>query len=129
MLNASTGNACNAASPLIGTKLRAWAVSKGLTTEDEYAYRSCHDVTIGNENLTRKQVDTLYKFAVLIERYLMNRGGILKDEARSGALYHAAFSCADWAARLSARIIFAVGRSYFQRSDTIPPPQSQGVAP
>src|SRR5439155_12001526 len=33
----------NAASPLIGTKLRAWAVSKGLTTEDEYAYRSCHD--------------------------------------------------------------------------------------
>jgi radical SAM family protein len=105
----------NAATALIGTKLRAWAVSKGLATEDEYAYRSCHEATIGNENLTREQVSSLYSFAMFFERYLMNRGGVLKDEGRPG-LYHAAFRCADGGARLAARAIFALGRLRFGRS-------------
>jgi len=118
----------NAASPLIGTKLRAWAVSKGLATEDDYAYRNCHEATTGNENLTREQVASLYKFAVFFERFLMNRGGILKDATRTGLLYRNARAFADWAAGLVSRTVFAICRSLFERSYSMPaPPQGQGA--
>jgi anaerobic magnesium-protoporphyrin IX monomethyl ester cyclase len=118
----------NAASPLIGTKLRAWAVSKGLVTEDEYAYRNCHEATIGNENLTKEQVASLYKFSVFFERYLMNRGGILKDATRTGVWYRTARICADRVASMSARAIFAIGRNRFERASTVAaPPQGQGA--
>jgi anaerobic magnesium-protoporphyrin IX monomethyl ester cyclase len=105
-----------AASPLIGTKLRDWAVAQGLTSEDEYAYKSSHEAMIGNENLTRNQIERLHRFAMFFERYLINRGGILKDEKRRGLLYHGARSIADFVAELSAKTIFTIGRSHFQRA-------------
>lgn len=118
----------NAATPLIGTKLRAWAVAQGLATDDDYTYRHCHEATIGNENLTKEQISALYRFALFFERYLMNRKGILKDETRRGALYRAAKSCADSSSELFARALFAVGRTYFERNFTAsPPPQRQGA--
>ena len=105
----------NAASPLIGTKLREWAVSKGLTSDSDYSYRTSHEAMIGNENLSRDQVAALHKFATFFERYLMNRGGILKDENRDGWIYGSARSAANWFFTLAARTIFAAGRTRFTR--------------
>ncbi len=105
-----------AASPLIGPKLREWAVARGEATEDEYAYKSSHEAMMGNEHLTKHQIDALHRFAMFFERYLINRGGLLKDENRKGVLYNCARVLADFTADVSAKIIFAIGRSHFQRS-------------
>ncbi len=105
-----------AASPLIGTKLRDWAVARGLTTHDEYSYNSSHEAMIGNENLTKGQVAALLRFAQIFERYLINRAGILKDDNRKGALYIGAKKLADFASTVSARTLFIIGRSRFQRA-------------
>ncbi len=104
-----------AASPFIGTKLRDWAISQGLTSEDEYAYINSHEVTIGNENLTKSQIETLHRFAKFFERYLINRGGILKDDNRKGFLYGGTRSVTNLLTDFSARMIFTLGRSYFER--------------
>jgi len=106
----------NAASPLIGTKLRDWAVAQGFTTHDEYSYNSSHEAMMGNENLTKGQVAALLRFAQTFERYIINRGGILKDDNRKGLLYMGAKRMADAASYLSARTLFAVGRNRFQRA-------------
>jgi hypothetical protein len=105
-----------AASPFIGTPLREWAVAQGLTSEDEYAYINSHQVTIGNENLTQEQVAALHRFAKFLERYLLNRGGILKDANRTGLLYSGARLLADGVADLTARAIFALRRHHFLRA-------------
>jgi len=102
-----------AATPFIGTKLRRWAVDRGLATEDEYAYVSSHEATVGNENLTKQQVDALHRFAKLFERFLLNRGGILKDENRRDAVYATARSAANFLSAVSARTLFAIGRARF----------------
>ncbi len=114
----------NAASPLIGTKLREWAVSRGLTAEDEYAYRSSHETMIGNENLTKDQIASLHRFAVFFERYLINRGGILKDDNRKGLLYGGARRLANLAADLSAKTLFTAGRHWFELAYAASAPQS-----
>ncbi len=106
----------NAASPLIGTKLREWAVSRGLTVEDEYAYVSSHETMIGNENLTKDRIASLHRFAVFFERYLINRAGILKDDNRKGLLYGGARRLANLAADLSAKTLFTVGRHWFEHA-------------
>jgi len=112
-----------AASPLVGTKLRDWAVAKGLTTDHEYSYRSSHEAMIGNENLTMHHVQRLHRFAVFFERYLINRGGIFKDENRDGLFYNGARLVADLVARLSALTVFGIGRTYFEHecAGTAPP--------
>jgi radical SAM superfamily enzyme YgiQ (UPF0313 family) len=105
-----------AASPLIGTKLRDWAVAQGLTTHDEYSYNSSHEAMIGNENLTKGQVAALLRFAQVFERYLINRAGILKDDNRRSALYTGAKRMADFVSAVSARTLFVIGRNRFQRA-------------
>jgi len=105
-----------AASPMIGTKLRNWAVANGLTPDDAYSYRSSHEAMMGNENLSKAQVETLHRFALFLERYLLNRGGILKDDARAGAMYGAARTAVNIGATVCARVIFAIGRARFQRA-------------
>ncbi len=105
-----------AASPFIGTKLRAWAIAEGLTPEDEYAYINSHQAMMGNENLTKGQIAVLLRFAQFFERYLINRGGILKDANRGELPYSVARSLADTTAHLAARTVFTVGRSYLQRA-------------
>jgi radical SAM superfamily enzyme YgiQ (UPF0313 family) len=106
----------NAASPLIGTKLRDWAVSKGLATHDEYSYVSSHEAMIGNENLSKAQVAALLRFAQTFERYIINRGGILKDDNRKEPLYAGAKRLADFASEWSAKALFAIGRNRFERA-------------
>jgi hypothetical protein len=106
----------NAASPMIGTKLRDWAVSSGLTPDNEYSYRSSHEAMMGNENLTKNEVQALHRFAFFLEKYLLNRGGVLKDETRRGLIYGTAKKAADFTADTSARLIFALGRVRFQRA-------------
>ena len=105
----------NSATPMIGTKLREWALSKGLTTDDEYSYLNCHEVTSGNEDLSRRQVATLLGFAKVFERYIINRGGVLKDDNRKDLLYSGAKRLADFAAQLSGRTIYTVGRYRLER--------------
>ncbi len=106
----------NAASPMIGTKLRDWAVAQGLATHDEYSYNSSHEAMIGNENLTKGQVAALLRFAQVFERYLINRAGILKDDNRRGVLYNGAKRMADFVSAASARTLFAIGRRRFERA-------------
>jgi radical SAM superfamily enzyme YgiQ (UPF0313 family) len=105
-----------AASPFIGTKLRDWAIARGLTSEDEYAYINSHEAMIGNEHLTQHQVAALLRFAKVFERYLINRNGILKDDNRQDLFYSGARSVADALADVSARTLFALGRKHFQRA-------------
>lgn len=105
-----------AASPFIGTKLREWAVGRGLATEDEYAYVNSHEAMMGNENLSRRQIEALLRFAQFFERYLINRGGVLKDGNRSDPVYRVLRSCADMVSSVAARVIFAVGRGRFERA-------------
>jgi radical SAM superfamily enzyme YgiQ (UPF0313 family) len=117
-----------AASPMVGTKLREWAVSRGLTSDNEYAYRSSHEAMIGNENLTKEQIRRLHRFALFFQRYLINRGGVLKDENRKGLFYSALRSMADFTAEMSANMVFAVGRTHFERAYALTlPPAGQGA--
>lgn len=104
-----------AATPFIGTKLREWSVAQGLVTEDEYAYINSHTATVGNENLSKHQIETLHRFAKFIERYLLNRGGILKDDNRNGFVYSAARGAADATAKIFAATFFKISRLHFER--------------
>jgi uncharacterized radical SAM superfamily protein len=104
-----------AASPFIGTKLRAWAVERGLTPEDKYAYVSSHEVQMGNGTLTATQVQALLAFAKFFQRGL-NRGGILKDHRTPGRARRAATGAADAASRIAARTCFALGRLRLERA-------------
>ncbi len=101
---------------MVGTKLRDWAISSGLTIDDQYSYRSSHEAMIGNENLSKAQVEALHRFALFLQRYLINRGGILKDDNRRGLLYGTARAAANFSADLCAKAIFAIGRMKFERS-------------
>ena len=112
----------NAASPLMGTPLRTWALSRGLATDEEYSYRTSHEATMGNENLTKDQVAALQKFALFFERYLMNRGGVFKDERRKDWLYRLAHATADSVALFVARTVYAIGATYFVRAYALPAP-------
>ncbi len=104
-----------AASPFIGTQLREWAFSRGLVTEDEYAYVSSHEVTMGNENLSKEQVQSFLHFAQFLQKYLINRKGILKADNRPGWIYQVAKSQADIVSEHVARAIFALGKRHFTR--------------
>jgi anaerobic magnesium-protoporphyrin IX monomethyl ester cyclase len=106
----------NSATPMIGTKLREWALSKGLATDDEYSYVNCHEVVAGNENLSMSQIAKLLAFAKIFETYIINRGGVLKDDNRRNPLYGGAKRLADFAAELSGRTIYAVGRPRLERA-------------
>jgi hypothetical protein len=110
----------NAASPMIGTKLRDWAVARNLTPDNQYSYRSSHEAMMGNENLSKAQVQALHRFAFFLEKYLMNRGGFLKDESRNDLIYGVARAGADFAASACAKVIFAIGCVRFRALPAAP---------
>ena len=103
-----------AASPFIGTKLREWAVTQGLTTEDEYAYVNSHEVWIGNENLSKAQVKALFHFARLLQTCLLNRKGVLKSD-RPSRPYRLAKAVADQTSGWLARAAFRFGSPWLER--------------
>ena len=102
-----------AASPFIGTKLREWAVERGLIADDAYAYVNSHEVVVGNENLSVEELKPLYRFARLVQNSV-NRKGILKDGSRQGRVYGSARTLADAASARFARALFRAGRRHFQ---------------
>lgn len=104
-----------AASPFIGTKLRDWALERGLTEPDEYAYVNSHMVLMGNGNLSKDQVKTLLDFAQFFENFVINRKGILKDDANTSPIYRAVKAIADFVSRFGAQIIYAFGKAYMER--------------
>ncbi|MDQ3685329.1 MAG: radical SAM protein [Acidobacteriota bacterium] len=116
-----------AASPFIGTKLRDWAVGQGFVQEDEYAYINSHEAIIGNENLSKEQVHSLHRFAQLMQNYLLNRKGILKDDHKRLPLYRAAKSVTDVMSDGAARALFTCAKLWFQRGH-VPPPPAERVA-
>lgn len=105
-----------AASPFIGTKLRDWAIDQGFVTEDEYAYISSHEVMIGNEHLSKEQIQALLWFAKFIGNYLINRKGILKDDSQLNGLYKTAKFIADQTSKRTAQLLFMAGQVYFKAS-------------
>lgn len=111
-----------AASPIVGTKLRAWAVGQGLVTESEYAYRSSHETMMGNEVFTAAEVARLHRFAQFLQNHLVNRHGILKNARSTSPLYRAAKRVADVAAGAAARLAFVVGREVLRRRVGRPEP-------
>lgn len=109
-----------AASPFIGTKLREWAIAQGLVVDDEFAYINSHEVMIGNENLSKEQVRSLYHFAQFLQNYLINRKGILKSESRRFVPYRVAKSIADLACDGAARSLFTLANLWFHRASMRP---------
>lgn len=103
-----------AATPFIGTKLRVWAIKQGLTHDDDYAYINSHEATVGNENLTKAEVESLYRFALWTEK-LLNRAGILKDQRRKDLLYTLGRALADWASETAAKGVYSFTCVYFKR--------------
>lgn len=103
-----------AASPFIGTRLRGWALEQGLIGSDEYAYVNSHEAMIGNENLSKREIALLLGFAKFFERFVINRGGIFKDDRRGG-VYAVGRECADALTQAVGRAAFAIGRAGLRR--------------
>jgi magnesium-protoporphyrin IX monomethyl ester (oxidative) cyclase len=104
-----------AASPFIGTKLRAWAISHGFAAEDEYSYINSHEVWMGNDHLSKRQVKALYHFAKFFQTYLLNRKGILKQPGKS-LLYRVPKWFVDRACDVLAFATFRCGSIWFERA-------------
>lgn len=104
-----------AASPLLGTKLRDWSISHGLVPEDQQDYINSYRVMMGNENLSKDQVNGLLRFAQFIGTNLINRRGILKDMHASRQGYRVGRQVADGLTYYTAQAIYTVGRWYFAR--------------
>ena len=104
-----------AAHPLTGTKLRTWAISRGLIAKEGYNYISAHNVVMGNDNLSKKQIARLLKFAKFLQNNVLNRRGILKNSSRKDFVYRALKSAADHASFMVAKSIFKVGKISLER--------------
>jgi len=109
-----------AATPFIGTKLRDWAVEQGLATEDEYAYVNSHVAAMGNETLSREQVESLHRFAHVLQEYFINRKGIFKEGGHAGTLSQAAKVISDAASYHGARGFYTLAKWHFQRTIKTP---------
>lgn len=104
-----------AASPLIGTELRKWAISQQLIDEDNYAYINSHEVMMGNENLSKEQIQSLFHLARFIQNYLINRKGILKDDNHNGLAYKSMKYLADLISHHLAQAVFTFGKRRFKK--------------
>lgn len=83
------------ATPFVGTRMHDWAVEQGFVASDHYQIISAHEGSIGNENLSPAQVHRLHRFAQILQRNLINRRGILKNELRRDPVYRIAKGALD----------------------------------
>ncbi len=97
------------ATPFIGTRLHDWAADLGLIAPDHYRIVSSHEGSIGNEHLSARQVHRLHRFAQVLQRNVMNRRGVLKNERRHDLPYRCAHSVADAVSSLAGRLLFLAG--------------------
>jgi hypothetical protein len=112
------------ATPFIGTPMHDWAVKQGFISPDFYQIRNAHSMSPGNENLEPHDIERLHKFARFLQDYLLNRGGMLKNERRSGAAYRSAKWIADALSHRAATVAVKIGRRHFNRTVT-PKPQAR----
>jgi anaerobic magnesium-protoporphyrin IX monomethyl ester cyclase len=103
------------ATPFIGTKLHQWAVGYGFVAQEHYKIISSHEGSIGNERLSAAQIHRLHRFAQFLQRNMINRRGILKNEGRTNPVYRVVKAIADAGTRLSARAWLLAGDVYFRR--------------
>jgi anaerobic magnesium-protoporphyrin IX monomethyl ester cyclase len=106
------------ATPFIGTKLYDWAVVNGKIEQGVYKIISSHEGSMGNENLTAPEVHRLHRFAQILQRNLINRRGVLKNEQRNDLPYRIARGVANVLADLGAHAWFWAGSMFFRT--TIP---------
>jgi anaerobic magnesium-protoporphyrin IX monomethyl ester cyclase len=104
-----------AASPFIGTKLRDWALERGLTSPDKYAYVNSHGVQMGNGTLSEREIQALLRFAQFFQRKLINRGGVLKDHRAPGRGRRLATVLADRTSHLTAQALYSLGSRRLRR--------------
>jgi anaerobic magnesium-protoporphyrin IX monomethyl ester cyclase len=97
------------ATPFIGTRLHDWAVEQGLVGREHYQIISSHEGSIGNENLSPRQVHLMHRFAQILQRDLINRRGVLKNENRRDPLYRSAKGVTDAVFDVASRLFFAAG--------------------
>jgi radical SAM superfamily enzyme YgiQ (UPF0313 family) len=105
-----------AASPFIGTEFRQWALDNALITEEDCSYINSHSVYMGNENLSKAQIEKLFSLAKFIQNYLINRKGILKDDTRQGILYQGAKAAADILFDLIGKVLFHTRKYQLEKS-------------
>jgi anaerobic magnesium-protoporphyrin IX monomethyl ester cyclase len=112
------------ATPFIGTPMHAWAVKQGAITPDFYRILNAHSSSPGNEHLRPADIERLHRFAVLLQNYVLNRKGILKNERRRSIGYRALARAADGASHAAAWLLVKAGRVYFTRTvrELAPPP-------
>ena len=97
------------ATPFIGTRLHDWAVEQGFIAGDHYQILSANEGSLGNENLTPAQVHRLHRFAQILQRNLINRRGILKNDLRRDRLYVTAKHALDAALEPVKFVFFRAG--------------------
>jgi hypothetical protein len=117
------------ATPFIGTRLHDWAVGHGFVAPDHYRIVSSHEGSMGNENLTPRQVHELHRFAQFLQRNLINRRGILKNENRHDPAYVTLKRIADGVCWVGARAAFALGQRYFRHRIKPAAPAAPAVSP
>lgn len=103
------------ATPFIGTKLHRWAAGHGFIAEDHYQIVSSHEGSIGNENLSAAQIHSLHRFAQFLQRNLINRRGVLKDESRRDLWYRAVRRGVDQLCWAAAACCLGAARLYYGR--------------
>ncbi len=101
-----------AASPLTGTKLRDWAISKEFIEDIDYDYINAHQVVMGNDKLSKNDIRRFLQFAKFIQNNIINRRGILKDSEGRGIVYKGLKKVADTASSIVGTIIFKAGKIY-----------------
>ncbi len=97
------------ATPFIGTRLHDWAVEQGLVGKDHYHIISSHEGSIGNENLTPRQVHLMHRFAQILQRDFINRRGVLKNESRRDLPYRALKGVVDAVFDVAGRVFYLAG--------------------
>lgn len=110
------------ATPFIGTPMHTWAVAQGFVEPDFYKILNAHSASPGNETLQPRDIERLHRFSKFLQKNLLNRRGLLKNERRSGAVYSVLRRTADVASYGVAMGLVMLGQVYFRRTVHPVPP-------
>lgn len=110
------------ATPFVGTPMHDWAVTQGFITPDFYQIVNAHTMSTGNEHLSGGDIERLHRFARILQEYLLNRKGILKNARRTDPPYRLAKTLTDRLTHGVAALAVKAGRRHFQRTVKPRPP-------
>ena len=91
-----------------------WAVNGGFIAPDAYRIVNAHGASVGNENLSARDIKRLHRFAQFLQNHVINRHGILKNGQRRDPLYRAAKRGADVTGDLAASVLASLAKAYFR---------------